>query len=87
MRRFWPELPSSRAVAPMLVHCGRQDAALRLVERAVDGNFCSYPALDLDPIWAGMRSDPEFLRIRVKAMACHERFRQFVDAHGGPSSP
>jgi DNA-binding winged helix-turn-helix (wHTH) protein/tetratricopeptide (TPR) repeat protein len=79
-----PETPY--AVAPMLVHCGRQEAALRLVERAVDGNFCSYPALDLDPIWAGMRSDPEFQRIRVKAMACHERFRRFVEANGGPSN-
>ena len=59
----------------MLVFCGRPQDALRFVERGVDGNYCSYPALDLDPIWAGLRSDPEFQRIRVKAMACHERFR------------
>jgi DNA-binding winged helix-turn-helix (wHTH) protein/TolB-like protein len=72
---------SAYATAPMLAYCGREQAALRSVERAVDGNFCAYPALDQDPIWAGMRSDPELQRIRVKAMACHDRFRQMVAAH------
>jgi DNA-binding winged helix-turn-helix (wHTH) protein/tetratricopeptide (TPR) repeat protein len=79
-----PEAPY--AVAPMLVYCGRPQDALRFVERAVDGSFCSYPALDLDPIWAGLRSDPEFQRIRVKAIACHEKFRRMVDAYGDESS-
>jgi DNA-binding winged helix-turn-helix (wHTH) protein/tetratricopeptide (TPR) repeat protein len=74
-----PETPY--AVAPMLVYCGRPQDALHFLERAVDGSFCSYPALDLDPIWAGMRSDPEFQRIRTRAMACHDRFRRMVDAY------
>jgi hypothetical protein len=60
--------------------CGRPRDALRLVERSVDRSFCAYPALDQDPIWKGLRGDPEFLRIRVKAMACHERFRRMVEA-------
>jgi DNA-binding winged helix-turn-helix (wHTH) protein/tetratricopeptide (TPR) repeat protein len=68
------------AVAPMLVYCGRPKEALRLVERAVDGSFCSFPALDLDPIWAELRSDPEFQRIRAKAVTCHDRFRRVVGA-------
>jgi DNA-binding winged helix-turn-helix (wHTH) protein/TolB-like protein len=74
-----PEAPY--AVAPMLVTCGRPRDALRFVERAVDGNFCSYPALDLDPIWSELRNDPEFQRIRTKAMACHDRFRRMVEAY------
>ena len=69
------------AVSPMLVYCGRPQDALRFVERAVDGGFCSYPTLDLDPIWAGLRNDREFQRIRAKAMACHDRFRRMVDAY------
>ena len=69
------------AVAPMLSYCGRPRHALRFLERAVDGNFCSFPALDLDPIWAELRADPEFLRIRAKARACHDRFRRMVDAY------
>lgn len=74
---------TSYAVAPMLVYCGRKAETLRFLERAVDGNFCSYPALDLDPIWARIRGDPEFQRIRTKAMACHDRFRRMVAANGG----
>jgi DNA-binding winged helix-turn-helix (wHTH) protein/tetratricopeptide (TPR) repeat protein len=68
------------AVAPMLSYCGRPQDAMRFVERAVDSNFCSYPALDQDPIWAALRSEPEFQRIRTKAMACHERFRRMVES-------
>jgi DNA-binding winged helix-turn-helix (wHTH) protein/tetratricopeptide (TPR) repeat protein len=74
------------AVAPMLAFCGRPSEALRLVERAVDGQFCSFPALDLDPIWTSFRSDPEFRRIRNKAMACHDRFRRAVEAYDKESS-
>jgi DNA-binding winged helix-turn-helix (wHTH) protein/tetratricopeptide (TPR) repeat protein len=69
------------AVSPMLVYCGRQQEALRFVERAVDGGFCSYPALDLDPIWTSLRENAEFKRIRSKAMACHDKFRRMVDAY------
>ena len=68
-------------LSPMLAYCGRPQEALRFVERAVDGGFCSYPALDLDPIWAGLRNDAEFQRIRGKAMTCHDRFRRMVDAY------
>jgi DNA-binding winged helix-turn-helix (wHTH) protein/tetratricopeptide (TPR) repeat protein len=73
-----PETPY--AVAPMLLYCGRPQDALRFVERSVDMTFCSYPALDLDPIWVSVRGTPEFQRIRAKGRACHERFRQQVAA-------
>lgn len=73
------------AVAPMLVYCGRPEEALRLVEHAVATGFCSFPALDLDPIWTGMRNDPEFHRVRNEAMACHDRFREVVAAYDGGS--
>jgi tetratricopeptide (TPR) repeat protein len=71
------------AVAPILHFCGRSAEALRFVERGVDHQYCSYPALDLDPIWKGLRDDPEFQRIRTKAKACHDRFRSMVEAYGG----
>ena len=69
------------ALAPILAYCGRPQEALGFVERAVDRGCCSYPGLDLDPIWAGLRDDPEFQRIRVKAIACHDRFRRMVEAY------
>ena len=48
------------------------------VERAVDGGFCSYPALEQDALLKPLRDDPEFQRIRRKAIACHEKFRAAV---------
>lgn len=60
--------------AALQAHCGFRDAALRLLETAVDQNYCSYPAVDLDPLWDPLRDDPEFVRIRDTAIACHERY-------------
>jgi DNA-binding winged helix-turn-helix (wHTH) protein/tetratricopeptide (TPR) repeat protein len=73
-------------VAPILLYCGRPQEVLRFLERSVDGGFCSFPAFDLDPIWAPLRSDPEFQRIRSKGKACHERFRAAVDAYDAESA-
>jgi DNA-binding winged helix-turn-helix (wHTH) protein/tetratricopeptide (TPR) repeat protein len=87
--RHWqlsPDPETAYAVAPMLSFCGRPREALRFLERGVDGSYCSFPSLDLDPIWAGLRSDPEFQRIRVKAIACHDRFRRMVDAYDATSN-
>ena len=69
------------AIAPMLKFCGRPADALRFLARGVDMNYCSYPALDLDPIWTGLRDDPEFQRIRTQAMVCHDRFKNMVEAY------
>ena len=76
-----PEL--AYALAPMLDYCGRRGEALRFLERAVDSNFCSYPALDEDPAWDATLRDDAFLRIRDKAIACHQRFREIVAAGPG----
>ena len=68
-------------------HAGllRPSAATRCVSwsAAWTATTVRIPALDLDPIWAGLRGDPEFQRIRAKAMACHDRFRRMVEAYGG----
>ncbi len=69
------------ARAPVLSYCGRPQEALRVLERGVDTGYCSFPALDLDPVWRELHGDPEFQRIRAKAMACHEQFRRAVEAH------
>jgi tetratricopeptide (TPR) repeat protein len=68
------------ALAPMLSYCGRPQDALRFVQRAVDGGVCVYPGFDLDPIWAPLRSDPWFQRMRAEGMACHDRYRRMVEA-------
>lgn len=80
---FWsphrdPEL--AYGLAPMLEYCGRRAEALVFLQRAIEDNFCAWPAFDLDPAWAGLREDPEFRRLREEAIACHQRFRAAVES-------
>jgi TolB-like protein len=57
-----------------LAYCGQTGAALQLLKRAVQGNYCSYPAIDLDPFFASVRAKPEFAAIRAAGIACQQRF-------------
>jgi len=63
------------AAASALAFSGRREAALRLLQRAVEENYLPYPAMDRDPLFAGVRETPEFGRIRALAI---ERQRQIV---------
>ncbi len=44
------------ALAAPLAYCGFPREALRFLERGVDLGHCSFPMLDLDPIWNELRS-------------------------------
>ena len=57
-----------------LSYCGQTAMALSFLRRAVEGNYCSYPAMDSDPLLAGLRSNPEFARIRSAGVACQQNF-------------
>ncbi len=57
--------------------CGENEYALDFLRLAVQGNYCSYPALDLDPVFAAIRNTPEFRQIRQEAIACQQRFVRF----------
>jgi len=45
---------------------------------SIENGYCSYPMVDTDAQWAALRDDPEFLEIRQEAIACQERFREFI---------
>ena len=62
-----------------LVYCGRPEHGLSMLSHAVEGGFCSHPAVDLDPVWNGLRGEPAFEAIRRRAVACRERFEQMVE--------
>ncbi len=51
----------------MMAFCGYREAALQLLRRAVEENFLA-TAMDRDPLFAGIRDDPEFVRIRALAV-------------------
>ena len=57
-----------------LAYCGQNEAALRMLKIAIDRNYCSYPAMDRDPLFAGLRTNPQFQRLRSAGMACHNDF-------------
>ncbi len=61
----------------LVAYCGAADSALNLLRRAVEGNYCAHPAMDLDPLWDGVRSTREFAEIRSEAIACRERFESY----------
>jgi TolB-like protein len=61
-------------VASRIAYCGERDLALELLRRAIEGNYCSYPAFDNDPLFDSIRKTPDFAEIRKMGMACRERF-------------
>jgi DNA-binding winged helix-turn-helix (wHTH) protein/TolB-like protein len=56
--------------AANLAYCGQNALALALLGKAVEGGYCSYPAIDSDPFFDGLRAKPEFAAIRVMATTC-----------------
>ena len=60
--------------ASHLAYCGQSEAALRFLKLAIQGNYCSYPAMDSDPFFATVRAKPEFAEIRSAGIACQKDF-------------
>jgi len=65
-----------------LAYCGQTEAALQMLRRAIEGNYCSYPAIDSDPFFASVRTKPEFAQVRSAAIHCQEKF--LVERGQGP---
>ena len=57
-----------------LAYCSQTNAALRMLNLAIKRNYCSYPAMDKDPFFDKVRSNPEFSNIRAAGVACHDNF-------------
>jgi TolB-like protein/Flp pilus assembly protein TadD len=55
-------------------YCGQTEAALRLLKRAIEGNYCSHPAMDTFPFFDSIRSEPEFAKLRAAGMMCRQNF-------------
>jgi TolB-like protein len=53
---------------------GLDRGALEMLRIAVDRHYCSYPALDSDPLFARFRENPEFQQIRQIAIQCQQSF-------------
>jgi hypothetical protein len=53
--------------------CGRHEDAIKLLRQAVQGRYCSFPALDKDPLFVPLRGIPEFKDIRAAAIDCQDK--------------
>ena len=60
--------------AAHLAYCGQTEAAIEMLRRAIDGNYCSYPAVDSDPLLTNLRARPQFDETRAAAMECQKAF-------------
>jgi serine/threonine protein kinase/tetratricopeptide (TPR) repeat protein len=74
-------------ISTVLARCGLSDLALRLLRKAVEENFCAYPAIDTDPRFASIRNTPQFAEIRRLGMACRDRFLAHRTEKGAPPTP
>jgi tetratricopeptide (TPR) repeat protein len=57
-----------------LAYCGQTDAAIRMLQHTVAANYCSWPAIDIDPFFNSIRETAQFAQVRQSAMACQSAF-------------
>jgi Flp pilus assembly protein TadD len=61
-------------IGSIFSYCGQREAALRQLRTAVEGGWVAHQAMDADPMYAGVRSDPEFAAIRALAIERQKKF-------------
>ena len=63
-----------------LAYCGDSAAALRLLRESIPRNYCASSAIEIDPMFAAIRSSAEYGELLGAARACRTRFRDHVRA-------
>jgi len=56
-------------------YCGKKQAALHLLQSAIENNYCAYDNLLTDPLLAKLRSDPDIDKLLTAAHQCQEAVR------------
>jgi len=56
----------------IMAFCGRKEIALAMIGRAIQQNYCSYSALESDPLLARLRSVPQFDKLLTAADNCQK---------------
>ncbi len=76
-----PDSEPKFTAAAELAYCGQGEAALRLLKKAVEQNYCAVPAMDKTPLFASIRGTAQFAVIRQEGEACQQRFVTYVNQH------
>ena len=61
--------------ASIFAYCGKKQAALHLLQSAVEQNYCAHENLLSDPLLAKLRTDPAFGKVLTRANTCQEAVR------------
>ncbi len=64
--------------------CGKRQAALRLLQGAIEQNYCAYSNLLLDPMLTKVRTTPGFDKLLASAKECQEAVRTPSTDLAGP---
>jgi eukaryotic-like serine/threonine-protein kinase len=64
----------------LFAYCGKKQAALHLLQNAVEQNYCAHENLLADPLLAKLRTDTAFDKVLTSAGACQEAVRSYTDA-------
>jgi hypothetical protein len=68
----------------LFADCGKRQAALRLLQGAIDQNYCAYSNLLLDPLLRKVRPYPGFNNLLTSAKQCQEAIRAPNNEPVGP---
>jgi hypothetical protein len=66
----------------LLGYCGKKQAAIDLLQSAVERNYCAYSNIVSDPLLAKLRSDPAIDKVLTSARVCQEAVRSTSDSTG-----
>ncbi len=69
-----PDPENRYLFATDMAYCGETDAAVRLLKSAIEGNYCSYDALQKDSLLASLHNSPEYSALLSEAKACRDKF-------------
>jgi hypothetical protein len=66
----------------LLAYCGKKQAALHLLQSAVEQNYCAYTNLVSDPLLAKLRTDTAFDKVLTAAESCQQTVRAAGNSSG-----
>jgi serine/threonine protein kinase len=69
-----PDPENRFMIASSFAFCGQKDIALHLMKSGVEGHYCGYTSLQVDPILAKLRGTPEFDELLSEARKCQSDF-------------
>ncbi len=58
----------------LMIFCHQPQIGWRMIESAIQKNYCVFEALQNDPMLAKSRQTPEFQKLLTEAKACQDRF-------------